>query len=270
MVDGHVSNDGTFVTSYADQGLQRGDGCFEFVRLYGGRYFALDDHLDRLERSAASLQLRLPERRTLEEWFAMAAGQHDVPEPCGVRLVVSRRAPDTDQVRCVLGVDSLPPARQWTMTLVTAPWQPAGEAWELAGAKTLSYAPNMAAARVATDRGFDDAILVDRAGVVLEAPRAAIAWVIAGVVETPSLDLGILDSITRRHVILAAQEESITVVEGTFHADRMLTADEVMGMSTAKEVAPVVEIDHARYPPGEVTKALAEAFRSRVNRLTAT
>lgn len=268
MVDGEAVENGEVAVPYADQGLQRGDGCFEFVRLYDGVFFALDEHLDRLVRSADMLGLLLPDRDTLRAWFMAAASGHDQAAPCGVRILVSRRGPDTDLVRCVLGVDELPGPRLWRMTAIAAPWQPAGAEWELAGAKTLSYAPNMAAARLATKRGFDDAVLVSQAGIVLEAPRAALAWVVGGVLETPSLSLGILDSITRRHVLLAAAEIGVDVMEGEFHLDRMLAASEIMGLSSAKEVAPVVQVDNSSYPAGPVTDQLAMAFAERVRRLT--
>ncbi|NNC41721.1 MAG: hypothetical protein HKO03_00605 [Acidimicrobiia bacterium] len=266
MVDGEIVENGEVPLPYTDQGLQRGDGCFEFVRLYDGAFFALDEHLDRLTKSADMLGLELPDRDTITGWFHIAS-KNAAPHDCGVRLLVTRREPDTKRVRCVLGVDELPAPRLWRMTVVNAPWQPAGATWELAGAKTLSYAPNMAAARLAQDRGYDDAVLISRSGVVLEAPRAALAWAIGGVLETPALTLGILDSITRRHVLLAASEIGIEVVEGQFHLDRMLAADEVLGLSSAKEVASIVAIDDNTYPEGPVTERLAKAFTDRVSSL---
>ena len=78
-----------------------------------------------------------------------------------------------------------------------APWQSGGIPWELMGAKTLSYAPNMSAWRAARAEGFSDALLIDRNGFVLEGPTFSIGWVVDGAIETPSLDLGILASITR-------------------------------------------------------------------------
>ena len=266
MIDGDVVT-GPLPIPYSDQGLQRGDGCFEFVRLYGGRYFALAEHLDRLERSAAMLGLDLPPREVLNGWFADAAkaALGSVGQDCGVRLLVSRSEPDSSQVRCILAIDLLPPPKSWRMTVMKAPWQPAGRPWELEGAKTLSYAPNMSSARLAGLDGFDDAILVDERGVVLECPRAAIAWVIGSVIETPGLELGILDSITRRHVLQAAREAGYRVIEGSFHVDRLRSATELMGLSSAKEVAPVIAVDEREYPEGPVTKELSRAFGERVS-----
>jgi branched-subunit amino acid aminotransferase/4-amino-4-deoxychorismate lyase len=264
MIDGEMVEAESLTIPYLDQGLQRGDGVFEFVRMYDGRYFALDEHLDRLEISARVLDLDLPSRTQLVDWFDRMSQLEDERDPIGTRLLVSRRAPGTRSVRCVLGVDALPPPKDWAMTVMTAPWQPAGRPWPLAGAKTLSYAPNMAAARLAEADGFDDAILTSEDGIVLECPRAAIAWITGGVIETPGLDLGILDSITRRHFLIVARRLGYEILEESFHVDRLLSASEVIGLSSAKEVASVVAIDDRKYPAGPHAAALAHAFSEHV------
>jgi len=269
MIDGRMVPEDALEIPYSDQGLQRGDGVFEFVRLYGGRYFALDEHLDRLANSARALDLDLPPRDQLIDWFQEMAGLDEVQsrlnEPIGTRLLVSRRTQGARSARCILGIDSLPESREWNMSILTAPWQPAGHHWALAGAKTLSYAPNMAAARYAEAEGFGDVILTTVGGIVLECPRAAVAWVMGGVIETPGLDLGILDSITRRHFLIVAKELGYEVVEGAFHIDRLLAASEVIGLSSAKEVAPVVTIDERQYGHGPHTRKLAAAFSAHVS-----
>jgi branched-chain amino acid aminotransferase len=56
-VDGRISPTGEATVPLKDDGLYRGDGAFEVIRIYGGRLFALDDHLDRLGRSAAAIEL---------------------------------------------------------------------------------------------------------------------------------------------------------------------------------------------------------------------
>ncbi len=75
-----------------------------------------------------------------------------------------------------------------------------------------------------------------------EGPTYSIAWVVDGVLETPGLDLSILDSITRRHVLAAAEREAIPLVVGTFSLERVLAADEVMALSTIKEVMVVTRV----------------------------
>jgi len=252
-----------------DIGLLRGYGCFEALRSYGGVAFRLAEHLDRLENSAAHLRLPLPARPELEAWAVDRALEGDVV----VRIVVTGGT-DLDS----LGVGSTtlvfahaPAPRSQAVRLleVPAPWHPAGEATELAGVKSLSYAPNTAALLRARADGFDDALLLDRATTVLELPMSSIGWVIDGVVETPSLELGILRSVTRGAVIAVAAGAGVRVEEGTFPSARLHAADEAFVMSTTKEVVPVVAIGAREYEPGPVTEALASGLRTLISLETA-
>jgi 4-amino-4-deoxychorismate lyase len=136
--------------------------------------------------------------------------------------------------------------------------------WDLAGAKIISYAPNLAATRRAQTEGFEDALLVTVDDLVLEGPTFAVAWVVDGVLETPTLELGILDSITRRVVLEEAIHLGLDVVEGTWGIDRIDDASEVMAMSTIREVQPVVSIGDMFLEPGTVTERLGDAFHARV------
>jgi branched-chain amino acid aminotransferase len=132
----------------------------------------------------------------------------------------------------------------------------------LSGVKSLAYAPNCAALLRAKAEGFDDAVLLDAATTVLELPMASIAWVVDGVVETPSLELGILRSVTRRVMIEVADELGITVMEGNFPATRLHAADEAFVMSTTKEILPVTAVGTRAYDPGPITAALASGYRA--------
>jgi branched-subunit amino acid aminotransferase/4-amino-4-deoxychorismate lyase len=244
-----------------DSTVLRGDGCFEVLRSYDGKLFGIDEHLDRLARSASALHIDLPLRDDLIAWVektAAALGNG------AVRVVVSRGSavPGHDAPSNVIVFghtwdDELAPARLKT---VVAPWHAAGVAWQLAGAKLTSYAPNMSASRTARDAGYDDAMLLTTEGVVLEGPTFSIAWVVDGVVETPGLELGILDSITRRSMVGVAGRSGIQVVEGTWNVERLVDATEVMAVSTLREVQPVIGVDDREWEPGRVTEILGKGF----------
>jgi 4-amino-4-deoxychorismate lyase len=122
----------------------------------------------------------------------------------------------------------------------------------------------MAAARLAQECGFHDAVLISRQGWLLEGPTFSIAWVVDEMLETPSLDLSILDSITRRVVLDMAAGLKIAVREGRFGVERLGLVSEVMALSTTKEVAAVRRLDQHLYPVGPVTKRLAAAFAAEV------
>ena len=125
----------------------------------------------------------------------------------------------------------------------------------------------MAASRVAHRQGRHDALLITGDGLVLEGPTFSIGWVVDGVLETPSLDLGILDSITRRTVLSLAEDLGIDcAIRSDFPLSRIAMADEVMAWSTIKEVASVTAVDDQAFLAGPVTARLAEAFAALVSR----
>lgn len=246
-----------------DSSVLRGDGCFEVLKAYGGRPFGLDEHLDRLEASAAALGISLPPKDDLAAWIMASAAETG---DCAVRVVVTRggSVPGIDDPSQVI-VFSHPwdrgedPATLWP---VVAPWHAAGIDWDLAGAKTISYAPNLAATRRAAAEGFDDALLITPEQTVLEGPTFSVAWVVDGVLETPSLDLGILGSITRQMVLGSARDASIEVIESSWTLDRLADASEAMALSTIREVQPVTAIGEYIFEEGPVTRQLGEAFET--------
>ena len=136
----------------------------------------------------------------------------------------------------------------------------------LDGVKSLSYAANMHATRIARSRGADEAVLVSPEGTVLEPPTSAIFWATPeGVLRTPSLANPILDSITRRHIMRAVEVE-----EGTFHIDDLRGASEAFLASTTREVHPVAAVDGQTLEwPGprtlEARAALARAIEADIN-----
>lgn len=258
LINGEVSQGLIPVT---DSSVLRGDGCFEVLKAYGGRPFDLEGHLDRLERSARAMDIALPSRDDLTSWINQIA---ESLGDCAVRVVVTRGS-------SVPGVEGGPLVvvfgHEWeleseTVTLfpLAAPWHSAGVDWDLAGAKVLSYAPNVAATRHAKKEGFDDALLLTVDERVLEGPTFCVAWVIDGELETPGLELGILDSITRRVVLDQARALGVEVVEGVWPLQRLLAASEVMALSTIREVQPVNAVGDTSYETGPLTRRLRDSF----------
>lgn len=258
LINGEVSDGRIPVT---DSSVLRGDGCFEVLKAYHGRAFALEEHMVRLERSARALQIDLPDRSDLAAWIMKIAAE---VEDGAVRVVVTRGAsiPGLDDPSNVIVFGHTWETGEESARLypVVAPWHAAGVEWDLAGAKITSYAPNLAATRRAQAHGFDDALLITTDEVILEGPTFSIAWLVGSTLETPGLELGILDSITRRVVLDAASSQGIEVVEGTWTMGRLDHAREVMALSTIREVQPVIAIAEREWEPGPETARLSEAF----------
>lgn len=259
LVDGEPSDR----IPVSDSVVLRGDGVFEALRTAEGRPFALEEHLDRLERSAAAMELETVDRAQLRSWV------HRVAEPEGhalVRILVTR-GDDGSVGRTVVLSQPLPVVPEpFSVLPHRAPWHPAGRPWELAGVKTLSYAPNLAATRLANRAGYSDALLVSDDHTMLEGPTFSIGWLIDGYFETPSLDLGILASITRAQAIDLTRSLGVGVVEGRFHVDRLEKATDVIVMSTVKQVTTVARCGDIEPQGTDFTARLGQAFAALYSR----
>jgi branched-chain amino acid aminotransferase len=250
-VDGAIAPVEEAVVPVSDDGLLRGDGGFEVLRVYGGRPFALDDHFARLGRTCAGLRLEADLGALRGEALALVERAAE-PESL-LRLVVTRGG------RRIAIAEPLP-ARPATARVVTVTYAPTRV---LNGLKTLSYAGNMLAGRLAREQGADEALLVTPHGRVLEGPTWTFFWVRDGRLHTPPLTDGILDSITRARLL-----EECDVTEAPCTLDDIRAAGEAFIASTVREVMPIGAVDDIELPeaPGPASRAAHEAFRQRVAR----
>jgi branched-chain amino acid aminotransferase len=234
-----------------DDGLLRGDGAFEYARCYAGRPFTLVEHLDRLARTCATL--RLPYQRELLESEIAALLAWAGPVFTDLRIVLTRGG------RRIVFLEPYldwPPAR---LAFVTD-----SPRLVLAGAKSLSYAGNMLAKRIAGERGFGEALLTTPDGRVMEVQQAAFFWVTPqGDLCTPPLSEGVLDSITRRVVM-----KHLAVTERVCSTDDALTAREAFLAGAAREIQAVAVIEGRVFddPPGPVARQALAAYRREVER----
>jgi branched-chain amino acid aminotransferase len=225
-----------------DEGLLRGDGVFEVMRLYDGVPFGRDRHMERMARSSQNLRLQLDVVGIERDIDALLSNAETADAL--LRVVATRGGH-----RIVL-VEPLPVFPE-TLTLGHVTFAPVRV---LDGVKSLSYAANMLATRLARERGFDEALLVTPHGRVLELPTASFFWVADGEVHTPPLSDHVLDSITRRIVIeVGAAKETVTTP-----AD-LESADEAFVASSVREVIAVSRIEQREIAaPGAITSATAE------------
>ncbi len=252
-VDGTISPTGEAMVPLKDDGLYRGDGAFEVIRLYEGKPFALVDHLDRLRALRCGDRARVrplragagdrgPARRVRRRRRAAAADRHP------------RRPPPRDD-----RADPRPRARPFSIATVT--YCPSVI---LNGVKSLSYAANMQATRLAKAQGADEAVLVKPDGIVLEPPTSSIFWVSPqGALRTPALDNGVLESITRDRLVKALHVE-----EGAWPVADLRAAHEAFLASTTREIQAVSAIDGVELAsaPGPRTREAQDAFGATLGR----
>jgi branched-chain amino acid aminotransferase len=250
-VDGRITPTGEATIPLEDDGLYRGDGVFEVIRLYDGRPFALTDHYDRMQRSADAIELPL-DRPALEaevEALLAAAGGADAQ----LRLIVTRGG------RRIAATEPVP-AHAESIAVASIVYQPTVI---LNGVKSLSYGANMHATRLARGRGADEAVLVRPDGTVLEPPTSSIFWVSESELRTTALEAGVLASITRARLLAA-----LAVSEGEWPIADLLGASEAFLASTTRDVQPVRSVDRAELGavPGPRTIEAQDAFAATVAR----
>lgn len=256
-----------------DLGVQRGDGVFETARVAHGRVFKLGLHLERLRRSAAALSLDPPhdeEWRALVHQAVLASGAGDAL----VKLVCTRGPVAGGPVTAFALVLPIPAetvrGREEgvdvvTLTLGVSAAARASAPWLLGGAKTVSYAVNMASIREAESRGAQDAIWLAAGGEVLEGPTSTVCWVSEGALRTPPATTGILAGTTLTAVAALAAPLRYEVTPATL--PDLTGADEVLLVSSVRGVAGVRRIDGEPVGDGGIgphTRRLRDAFEEAV------
>ncbi|GAC68409.1 aminodeoxychorismate lyase [Gordonia soli] len=249
---------------YADDlAAVRGDGVFETLLVRSGRARCVSLHLDRLERSASALDLPKPDREAWRSAIEQAAHtwaeQYTDGAEGMLRLVYSRGresepggrptayvtvAPVPARVAAVRadGVSVVTLERGYSIDL-------AGSApWALLGAKTLSYATNMAALRHAEREGFDDVVFISSEGAVLEGPRSTVIAVFGRTLVTPPSEIGILPGTTQLAVFELAEKEGWTVKTEVLKRENLIQADSVWLVSSVTLAARVTAINRYLTP----------------------
>jgi branched-chain amino acid aminotransferase len=260
--------------SVFDHGLLYGDGVFEGIRVYSGRVFELEAHIDRLYNSAKGIRLDIPMSRE-----KLIGAIHKTVEANGVadgyiRLVVTRGVgtlglnPFTCETPTIVIIsDSIQPYSEElyeqglkTISATTVRNHPLAIPPQL---KSLNYLNNILAKIEALDNDVPEAIMYNHEGYVAEATVDNVFVVRKGIVYTPPVQAGSLEGITREVVIRLAKKEGIEVVEKNLTRFDLYISDELFLTGTAAEVIGVVEIDSrviGEGSPGPVTKRLRDKF----------
>ncbi len=283
-LDGKLVPPEQAVVSVFDRGFLYGDSVYEVLRTYGGRPFAVDAHLARLEGSAARIGLELPRTRAelaaeLDRTLAAAGNEESY-----VRLVVTRGSGE-------LSLDPFLAVDPKVIVIVRPIQLPPQDAYErgvkvqLVGirktgkdsldprAKTGNYLNSVLALREARRHGAFEAVLLDQGGAITEGASSNVFVVQGGRLATPPVEAGILEGVTRATVFEVAASLGVPVDERRLVPDDLLGADEAMITSSIRELVPVVAVGvgdetrpvgHGR--PGPVVTRITAAFRAHARR----
>ena len=274
-LDGKYVPESEAKVSVFDHGLLYGDGVFEGIRLYGGRIFRLEQHLDRLFASAKAIMLQIPlTRQQLVEACCETCRQNKLKDGY-IRLVVTRGVGNLglNPFRCknptvfiIADTIELYPGEVYRkgLKLITASTQRTNPAAVSPSIKSLNYLNNILAKIEAVNAGTVEAIMLNSQGHVAECTGDNIFIVRHGKLETPPVSAGALVGVTRQVVFEVAARRKIGVGEPNLTRYDLLTADEVFLTGTAAEIVPVVSIDGriiGSGKPGPLTLKLMGDFR---------
>lgn len=261
--------------SVFDHGLLYGDGIYETMRSYNGTVFMVKEHLLRFERSASLIQLRLP--KTLQQIEAAINETLDANslKDAYIRLSVTRgKGP--------IGLDP-DLCGEPSFIIIATPFKNYPESYYSDGVsimissvrrnhrlaldpriKSLNFLNNILAKIDSKETGAYEALMLNTDGFIAEGTISNIFFMKDDALCTPSIECGILDGITRKLVVELAEQNSITVKEGKFLPEDLLSASEAFITNTTMEVMPVSSIGEVRFKPGRAAKTLLKAYRHEV------
>jgi len=257
-----------------DRGFLFGDGVYEVVRSYGGRFFALDAHLQRMHNGLCELQIRGVDAAAFAEICEQLLEKNDLGQDDAiVYMQVTRGA--APRRHAFPNVPTQP-----TSYAVPLPFQPKGDVtkgvkvitvpdirWTRCDIKSLNLLANCLANQQAQEAGATEAILV-RDGVALEATASSLFGVFNEEVRTAPKSNYILPSITRQVALDICREAGINAIEVPIYLIDLESADELFLAGTTFEIMPITKVDGrvvGNGQPGPVQQQLCELFRRRTS-----
>jgi branched-chain amino acid aminotransferase len=277
-LDGKWYDKNTATVSVYDHGLLYGDGVFEGIRVYGGKIFKLDEHLERLYDSAQAIWLTIPISREEMRAITQEAVRRSGIAEAYIRHIVTRGVGDLglDPRKCpkptvLIIVDTIKLFAEQVydagLNVITA-GTPIPQRESLSPrVKSLNYLAHILAKIEGINAGADEVLMLDSAGAVAEASGQNIFVVKHGVVRTPPAYAGILKGVTRDVVIDIAAGAGYQVEERTLNRYDVYTADEAFLTGTATELVAIRQLDGRVIGSGNagpVTRDLRARFQALV------
>ncbi len=276
-VNGRFVPEKEAAVSILDRGFLYGDGLFETVRVYRGKVFRLDRHLERLRDGLATLRFTIPftlpaltvalsqliQRNAVKEGFARIIVTRGISD-FGLG---TRTARDPNAVMYAQSREPWAEERYQKGFRIIIARERANAQSVMEVTKTISRVHHVLAKMEAEDAGVDDAVLLNTDGHLAEGTSSNLFLVKDGALLTAPIEAGLLPGITREVIESLAAEENVAVREGKYTDEDLFRADEAFLSSTLMELMSVVEVDGKRIGsgrPGPVTQRLRVAYRKRV------
>ena len=254
---------------YFDRAIYFGDGVYEVVRSYDGNIFALEEHLQRFVNNLAAIGITGVDIDRIRSRIKKAFNAASISN-AKIYFHISRGSEPRNHIwdsglepNFFLTVTELPDdteAKTKGIAVSTHPdWR-----WTRCDIKSLNLLPNVLARADAARKGCDEAILVDKAGLITEGAGSAFFAILRRTLQTAPLTANILPSITRRYAIEMGKNIGLEVIEKSLTPQQAGDADELFIAVTTKDIVPVVKFNDKLLgdgKPGKYTKLLAQEFR---------
>ena len=261
LINGNEVKKEEFNIPVENLAIWRGDGIFEAIAIHNGYLFAIDKHMERFAKSAEKMFFDDIDFTKIKEDLISIASKFDN----GYMRVIIGRGTDKDKSDVyIFYQDLINFPESFSLQSQKAHWQSGGDfsldEVENIGSKTISYAMNINQTRLAQKSGYTDSLLLNKDGIVLEGPTFCVSWIIDNKIYVPSLDLGILDSITRRTLIDIAKEAGLDLIIENIHVNDIYNVDTVFALSTAKHGIFVSQIDDQTYTEDPLLEIIRQSF----------
>lgn len=251
----HIAEEGAPQLLVTDLAVTRGDGVFETIGVFDGAPVNVGPHLARLNRSAGLVDLPELDLDTLSAAVDAAIDAHDPVPELTVRVIVTR------------GIEGTGTPTAWVHARVAADWSRYRDGmkvvtldrglastvvdtspWLLPGAKTLSYAVNMAATREAVRRGAEDVLFVSTDGYALEGPTSTLLVRHGDVFTTTPVSAGVLPGTSVATIFAALEKEGLSTREELLRPAQVVESDGAWLLSSSRLAAPLTHLDEQPIP----------------------
>lgn len=259
---------------FEERGLQFGDGVYEVIRVYKGNCYLLEEHVNRLFRSASAIEITLPfTKAEITERLLTLLEKNEVQTDSKIYLQATRgSAPREhtfpDEIKSnVYAYVSDQPRKLDLITNGAGAITKRDERWENCYIKSLNLLPNVLAKQEAKENDCYEAIL-HKNGLVTECSSSNVFFVKDGKIKTHPATKAILHGCVRNQVEQFAKKLGIPLEETAFTFDEIREADELFLSSSISEVMPIVTVDNqevADGKPGPITRALQTEYEKDAN-----
>ncbi|MCT1578593.1 D-amino-acid transaminase [Oceanobacillus kimchii] len=256
---------------FEERGLQFGDGIYEVIRVYEGKYYLFEEHVDRLYRSAEAIKIEIPQsKKEMKELLLQLITKNEMTTDGKVYMQITRGSAPRDHIfpqsvepNMYAYIQDMPRNKEALQHGVSTITQP-DIRWENCYIKSLNLLPNVLAKQTAKEQGCYEAIL-HRDGKVTECSSSNVYLVKNGKVYTHPTTNNILYGCVRMAVERFLKDADIELIEDAFQLEDISNADEIFLSSSTSEVTPIVRVDDKAIgdgKPGTITKQLQHAYES--------